>query len=50
MVIHLEGKSKADWNAVIPGRAAREPGIQRLWRGIPGSRLSACPGMTVAID
>jgi len=31
---------------VIPGRAKREPGIQRLWREIPGSRLSARPGMT----
>ncbi len=50
MVIYLDGKSKTDWNSVIPGRAAREPGIQRLWREIPGSRLSACLGMTVEID
>jgi hypothetical protein len=29
--------------AVIPGRAQREPGIQRLLRKIPGSSLRDAP-------
>ncbi|MCP1843860.1 hypothetical protein ACVIHI_003221 [Bradyrhizobium sp. USDA 4524] len=29
--------------AVIPGRAQREPGTQKLWREIPGSMLRIAP-------
>jgi hypothetical protein len=28
---------------VIPGRAKREPGIQKLWHEIPGSSLRDAP-------
>ncbi|MET4119189.1 hypothetical protein ABIB85_004066 [Bradyrhizobium sp. JR1.5] len=38
-------------NAVIPGRAKREPGIHRaagvVGKWIPGSRQEARPGMTI---
>ena len=30
-------------STVIPGRAKREPGIQRLWSEIPGSSLRDAP-------
>jgi hypothetical protein len=51
MVIYLDGKSKTDWKAVIPGRCVSiEPRISCHNLQIPGCSLMRAPRDESAVD